>query len=765
MSISNPPVPQDGPTGRSAAVREALSGLGPWAEPLLAVAVLALAAVMALALGGSLSEAPSTSPLERCSRVIPGGGTLVARPTFCNVPHWAELTLYVMSMVALGIFALGVWRHWQAWMAGQAGAPTRNTGRPALRLRQLLTYAVAQRKTAERRYPGLFHGGMYGGFVLLLIGTILATIDWDVTRQLFGPQAPFATNPTSVLAGRILQGPFYLVYEAVLDAAGLAFLVGLGLAIWRRYVQEPHHVRGSWDFMLWILVLINASGFLVEALRLMITQPALPHRGWSWLGNAIAGGILALGGGASPALLHLAGQAHLWLWLLHAGASLLFIAALPYSNAIHILTISANTWFKTTETIGAGAALSRIDLENAEVWGVGQLSHLTWKQRLGVDSCVRCGRCETVCPAYLSGTALNPKAIIVSLSEELRAEANGPFLVGDGGQILVGDGLLVSPEALWSCTTCMACVQVCPAFIEIVDNIVDMRRYLTLNEGALPGTSSQTLKNMGSAGNPWGYSAEDRLGWAEGLDLPIAQAGQHVELLYWVGCSASYDKRNQKIARSMVALLREAGVSFAVMREERCTCESARRLGEEYLYQGAAEGNVAAISAYSFDRLLCHCPHCFNTLRNEYPQFGGHFEVVHHSQLLDELLQSGRLAPREGGDQRVVFHDSCYLGRYNGEYDAPRHALAAAGVEVLEPERNRESGLCCGGGGGKMWFEDQADREVNLIRMEELLATQPDVVSVACPYCLTMLDSAAKSMGADQVQVRDIAEVLADSRG
>jgi len=755
--MSSPQTQAPALPGRRPAVQEALSGLGPWAEPLLVALVLGLAGVMLLAFRGSLHADPGVAAISRCVVAGPDGQALVLRPTFCNVPHWAELSLYLMSMVALGIFALGTWRHGQAWMAGQAGVPARHLGRPGQRLGHLLRYALAQRKTAERRLPALFHGGMYGGFVLLAIGTALATVDWDVTRQLFG-------NPGNPFAGRILQGPFYLAYEAVLDAAGLAFLLGLAIALWRRYVKQPHHVEGSWGFILWLLVFINLSGFLVEALRIVITQPRLPHAGWSWLGDGLARGIVTLGGGPSPLLYSVAGQAHLALWLLHAAGSLLFIAVLPYSNAIHILSITANAWFKSTETIGTGAALSRLDLENAEVWGVGKVGDLTWKQRLGVDSCVRCGRCETVCPAYLSGSPLNPKQIIVSLSQELRAEADGPFLVAEGGRVIVGDGLLIRPEALWGCTTCMACVQACPAFIEIVDNIVDLRRYLTLNEGALPGTSSLTLKNMGTSGNPWGYSQDDRLAWADGLDLPIARPDQHVELLYWVGCSASYDKRNQKIARSMVSLLREAGVSFAVMREESCTCESARRLGEEYLYQGAAEGNVAAIGSYSFDRILCHCPHCFNTLRNEYPQFGGDWSVVHHSQLLEELVAAGRIAPRRGESARVVFHDSCYLGRYNGEYQAPRQALAAAGAQVLEADRNRENGLCCGGGGGKMWFEGQADKDVNLIRMEELLATEPQVVGVACPYCLTMLDSAAKSMDAPDVVVRDIAEILAEGR-
>ena len=668
------------------------------------------------------------------------GGPL--RPTFCNVPEWAQWFLYLAGLVAVALFAFGVLRHWRVWMGGQGGVPARNTGHARERFGFLGRYVFGQAQTLRRPLPGLFHTGIFWGFGILFIGTVLATLDWDLAHLLLG--------------GRFLAGPFYLVYELVLDTAGVLFVVGLLLAIWRRTVVAPHHVLGAWDFVLWSLVVINVSGFLVEGLRLALAP--VDWGGWSWLGQGLAN-LFVLAPGYGP---EVAATAHLWLWLLHAGAAMLFIAALPYTNAVHIISTSANAVLKTVEPIAPGAALQPIDIEAAEFFGVGRLSELTWKQRLGADSCVRCGRCEVVCPAYMSGTPLNPKQIIVRLSEGLRDELDQPFGIRPDGEVIVGEGLAVEPAALWACTTCMACVEACPAFIEIVDDIVDMRRYLTLTEGDLPGTSGASLRNMATAGNPWGYAQEDRTKWAAGLEVPRAAPGEHYEVLYFVGCSASYDARNQKIARSVVRLLKEAGVSFAIMDEERCNAESGRRLGEENLYQTATAQNVSSLGRYTFDRVVCHCPHCFNTIKNEYPQFGGTYEVVHHSQLIEELLESGRLRAAAPSDRRVAFHDSCYLGRYNGEFEAPREALRAAGVNVVEMPRSRSQGLCCGGGGGRMWFEhpDEA-RSVGSIRMEEALATEAEVVGVACPFCLTMLDSAAKSMGLANVAVMDVAEVLA----
>jgi Fe-S oxidoreductase len=670
------------------------------------------------------------------------------RPMFCNVPGWGQALIYLVGFLAMAVFAHGVYRHWRVWRGGQPSAPARNAVLRRERLGYLLDYVIGQRTTRARRLPGVFHTGVFWGFVLLFIGTALATIDWDVYHLL--------------LDRRLLTGWFYVGYEFVLDTAGFVFLVGLLIAIWRRYIVAPHYVLGAWDFVIWSLVVVNVTGFLVEGLRLAI---APVDWGWaSWVGQGIADVVARA---PEAAVRQHVVAAHFWLYLVHAAAAFLFIAAIPYTNAVHMITTAANAVLRSTEPIPQGAALLPIDIENAEFFGVGRLAEFHWKQRLGLDSCVRCGRCETVCPAYMSGTPLNPKAVVVGLSRALREDLDLPVVSRadasvDGEDVVVGDGRLVEGGALWACTTCMACVQVCPAKIEIVDDLVDMRRYLTLTEGAVPATGSVALRNMGTSGNPWGYAQEDRLAWADGLDVPVAEPGRHYDLLYWVGCSGAYDQRNQRITRAVTRLLQLSGTSFAVMREERCNCESARRMGEEYLFQTAAEENVASLARYSFDRLLCHCPHCFNTLRNEYPQFGGHYRVVHHTQLISELVAAGRLPAVAPGGARIAFHDSCYLGRYNGEFQAPRSVLAAAGATLLELPRRMSDGLCCGGGGGKMWFEDErVERKVEEIRMQEALQTQPQMVAVSCPFCLTMLGDAVKGLAVEDVPVLDVAEILA----
>jgi Fe-S oxidoreductase len=311
----------------------------------------------------------------------------------------------------------------------------------------------------------------------------------------------------------------------------------------------------------------------------------------------------------------------------------------------------------------------------------------------------------------------------------------------------------------------MACVEACPAFIDIVDTIVDLRRYLALSEGALPGTAGMSLQNMQRAGNPWGLAPADRLAWAEGLDVPRLQEGQEVEYLYWVGCSASYDRRNQSIARAVVKVLRAGGVSFAVMPGERCSGDAARRLGEEYLYQTLARENIENLKRYRFGKVLTACPHCFNTVGHEYRQFGGEFEVVHHSVLIAELLRAGRLPLTRPREELLAYHDSCYIGRYNEIYDSPRDGLRAIpGLQVIDPPRARNKGLCCGGGGGHMWMEVRGRERVNEIRVAELLETKAGTVGTACPFCLAMIDLGRKVKGAeDRLQVKDIAELVAEA--
>jgi Fe-S oxidoreductase len=654
------------------------------------------------------------------------------RDTFWNIPPLAQNALYLGAVVAVAVFVYGFYRHIGLWMAG---GPERRVDHVPQRVKLVAKHALGQARTLSQAYPGIMHAIMFWGFLALFMGTVLATIDYDITLPLWGY--------------KLLKGRFYLFYETVLDLFGLFFVIGLGMAVWRRFVIRPHRIDPTARFanVLALLFVINLSGFVMEACRLAVTQ--VWWAPWSPVGWALGQGMVAAG--MSEGALR---GTHLTVWLGHAALSLLFIAIIPYSYFLHMLTTPLNIFFSKLTPRGE---IRKIDnIEEAESLGISKLEEFSWKRRLDFAACVECGRCQAACPAYMAGTALSPKEIIVKLKRHMYGQASGPI-----------HGELIKPDELWACTTCMACVEECPAFIDIVDTIIDLRRYLTLSEGALPSTAPQSLQNMQRSGNPWGLPAGERLAWAEGLDVPVIEPGKEVEYLYWVGCSASYDKRNQAIARSVVAILKKAGVSFGVMQEERCHGEVARRLGEEYLYQTVQAENVEAINGYSFKKVITHCPHCFNTIKNEFPQFGGTYEVLHHSQVIDELVRSGRIKPIKPLAGTVVFHDSCYLGRYNGIMDAPRRVAAAVpGLRVVDPPNARERGLCCGGGGGHMWMEIKSEKRVNIIRTEELLATGAATVATACPFCLAMVDLGRKVAGAEErLAVKDVSELVAESLG
>jgi Fe-S oxidoreductase/nitrate reductase gamma subunit len=658
--------------------------------------------------------------------------TVPFRDTFWNIPPLVQAALYVGGIVAVAIFLYGFWQRVRLW---RAGLPEQRLDRIPQRVQLVAKHALGQVRTLSQAYPGVMHAIMFWGFLALFMGTVLATIDWDITLPLFGY--------------KLLKGPFYLFYETTLDFFGLFFVIGLGMAVWRRFVLRPHRVDPEPRFagVLALLFVINLTGFVMEACRLAVVQPWwAPYSPVGWaLGQAMVG--VGMGEGALRAT-------HLSVWIFHAALSLFFVAVVPYSYFVHLVTTPLNIFFAK---LGPRGAITKIDdIENQESLGISKLEEFSWKRRLDFDACVECGRCQAACPAYMSGSALSPKRIIVKLKRHMHGTLPGPI-----------HGELIKPDELWACTTCMACVQECPAFIDIVDTILDLRRYLTLSEGALPSTAPQSLQNIQRAGNPWGLPAGERLAWAEGLDVPRMEAGKEVEYLYWVGCSASYDKRNQAIARSVVAILKKAGVSFGVMQEERCHAEVGRRLGEEYLYQTVAQENVEAMQQYKFRKVITHCPHCFNTIRNEFPQLGGSYEVLHHSQVIDELVRAGKIKPIKPLSGTVVFHDSCYLGRYNGIFDAPRRAAAAVpGLRVIDPPAARERGLCCGGGGGHMWMEVKAEKRVNIIRTEELLATGANTVATACPFCLAMVDLGRKVKEAEEkLAVKDISELVAESLG
>jgi Fe-S oxidoreductase len=656
--------------------------------------------------------------------------TIPFRDTFWNVPGWAQIALYVGGALAIAYLVYGLYQRVMLW---RQGLPEDRLDHIPERLGLVATHALGQVRTLSQAYPGVMHAIMFWGFLALFMGTVLATIDWDIALPLFGY--------------KLLKGDFYLFYETVLDLFGLFFVVGLGMALWRRFVTRPARIEPSARFAwaLGLLLVINVTGFVMEACRLAVVEPWWAP--WSPVGYALGRAFVAIGLG--PGALR---AIHLATWIFHAAIALVFIAIIPYSYFVHLITTPLNIFFAK---LGPRGAIREIkNIEEAESLGVSKLEEFSWKRRLDFDACVECGRCQAACPAYMSGTALSPKQIIVKLKRHMHGELPGPI-----------HGELIKADELWACTTCMACVQECPAFIDIVDTIIDLRRYLTLSEGALPSTAPQSLQNIQRAGNPWGLPAGERLAWAQGLDVPLMEPEREVEYLYWVGCSASYDRRNQSIARAVVKILKAAGVSFGVMSEERCHAEVGRRLGEEYLYQTVTQENVETIKRYRFRKVITHCPHCFNTIKNEYPQFGGTYEVLHHSQVIQTLIEEGRIKPTKPLDASVAFHDSCYLGRYNGILDAPRNvAKAVPGLRVVELPRNRERGLCCGGGGGHMWMEVKAEKRVNLIRVEEVLDAKVNMVATGCPFCLAMIDLGRKVKGAEEtLAVKDVSELVAES--
>ena len=663
------------------------------------------------------------------------------RDTYWNIPHWAEILLYVVQGLGVAILIGKLYLRTRLWLKGQGKL---SFDQPGKRIGRVLRFAVAQVRIAREQYSGIMHLSVFFAFVMLFIGTALATVDYDIGVLLFDV--------------KLLQGDFYLIYELVLDFFTVAGIVGLSLALLRRATFRPDRLTYSFGFaaMLWLLLIEVLSGLLLESFRLAALQP--PWQTWSFAGYAVSRGLLALGIG--PRSLE---TAHLATWIFHSSLTAFIYAVFLDLPLKHIIYSPLNIFFSSFREAGALAPLDLED-ETIETFGVGQITDLTPLQLLNGDACTECGRCQAACPAYMAGTPLNPKQIILDIQTGLNRYT--PQL--RSGQ--VGDVPLtreiISPEALWACTTCQACVFECPVLIGHVDSIVDMRRYLVLMEGDVPELLATAMTQAERAGDPWGNPRGSRMDWAEGLNVPLMSEKKKADVLYWVGCAGAYDPESQKTARAMIKIFEAAGIDYAVLGdEERCNCEWARRAGNEYLYQEATHSNIAVFDRYEFKTIVTHCPHCFNTFKNEYPQFGSSYDVEHHSTYIARLLREGYLKPAKRLERAITFHDSCYLGRYNSLYDDPRGALKAIeGVRLIEMSRSRETGLCCGGGGAQVWFETHQEPPVNEIRLEEAMATGAGTVAAACPFCTIMLSSAAQSKGVtEEVAVRDIALIVAEA--
>lgn len=709
------------------------------------------------------------------------------------------VALYGLLFVALAIGVNGILQRTIFWRSGKPSPES--TGHWLWRLDDLIQHGFFQRKVSRGKSgSAIAHLLVYFGFLVLTFTTTMVFIHHD-------------------LGIKIYQGEFYLWVTMFSDVFGILLLAGVLYFGYRRFLQkaDPVHVSPNDSFLLVMLALLVVQGFALEGLRIHATND--PWQLYSPIGWLFAQSVWFLS-------VERAKEIHFVVWWFHTLTVYAFIALIPYTKFFHIITSPTNLFFaRTTRPKGALPFIGDIEklMESGEEFslGLGTLKDYTWKNFLDLDACTQCGRCQEVCPAYMTGKPLSPKWVILDTRNHAHAlqaegklpEARGfnpgaafdralmanvtlPFnslqrtddgfsasgiyrasnpLVQNSVRALGGSadakiaGDVIDPMSFWSCNTCMACVEACPVGINHVDQIVGNRRHLTMMEGQLPHEAQATLRSLESRANPYG-PPEDRVKWLDGLNVQQLQPGDAVDYLYWVGCVSAFDPRKQKIAKSLVTIMQRAGLSFGVLGSmEGCTGDPARRLGEENLFQTLAKRNIELLKSVSFKTLVANCPHCFNTIKNEYPQFGNlgegrEPEIIHHSVLLRRLLEEEKLPLKEEALKEVTFHDPCYLGRINDEYEAPRKTLRSVkGLKVLEMERSREKGLCCGAGGGHFWMDLKIGERVNSVRAEEAARTGASTVATACPFCMQMMEDGVKLTNNEaSLDVRDIAEVIAE---
>jgi Fe-S oxidoreductase/nitrate reductase gamma subunit len=637
--------------------------------------------------------------------------------------------MYLLTFAALALLANAACQRIKIYRQGK---PSDRTDQLPLRLRGMARNVLLQSKVIRGQGPGLLHGLFFFGFVLLFIGTTLIVIQADIAVPLFGIE--------------FLKGRFYLLFSLVLDVAGLLALAMLGSLLVRRYLVRPAGLESRRDdaVMHLLLFAILLSGFVLEGARMAVTELGTPLAPWSPVGLLFAQAFSALGEEGLRSL-------HRSTWWLHLLLVLAFVAAIPFTKFRHILTASLNYLFTD---LGPTGKLTSLDLEDeaAESFGASRITDLTWKDIFDTDACTQCKRCQDRCPAHATEKPLSPMKLINRLGE-VACHTPAADLIEACGK-----------EALWSCTTCRACQEICPASIEHVGKIVAMRRKLVLMDGEFPGEEVvAAMENTEVNGNPLGMGYAARGDWAEGLGIKTLAEEPAVDILYFVGCYASFDQRNIKIARAFVQLCQAAGIKVGILgKEEKCCGEPMRKLGNEYLYQTLAAENIERIKAYGVKRIVASCPHCFNTLAKDYRDLGLEIPVDSYTIYLEGLIKAGKLRLRTG-ELACTYHDSCYLGRHNALYEAPRSLIRAAGGRIVEMEKSRSEAFCCSAGGGRILAEEKLGSRINLQRVQMAAATGAPTLVSNCPFCLTMFEDGIKGAGFEgQLAPKDIAEVLAE---
>ena len=671
----------------------------------------------------------------------------VGREVFGNVPG----AVVALSYIAVSAFLfLTFYLFAQRAKNWQRGAAEDRTGLWKRRLHSARE-GLGMRTLLRDRQAGLMHSAIYFGFIVLFLGTVTLEIDHLAPGNL-----------------KFLKGGVYQGYSFVLDVFALVFLGGLSWAAVRRYGQRPWRLRSKTRpedaWILLTLALIGLTGLAVEAARISLAgRPNFEV--WSFAGYLFSGLVPE----------STAAGTHQVLWLAHVGAFLAFLVVLPSTKLRHMVTSPVNMYLSARERpVGAMREMPNLmeAMETGEIETVGAstIGEFTWKQLLDTDACTVCGRCTSVCPANATGKPLDPREIVLKLGEVAAATGDPvvPSPVGvDAGITVTSERVFerITAEELWACTTCRACDEVCPVNIEILDKILDMRRYLSLMEADFPSELGKAYVSLENSSNPYGMSQTSRADWANDLEFEVKRLGEpgvEAEYLYWVGCAGSFDDRNRNVSVATARLLNQAGVDFAILGpRELCTGDPARRTGNEFVFQGLALQNIETLNDLGVTKIITQCPHCFNTLGNEYPQFGGDYEVIHHSELLMHLVDEGRIEPKSNG-QTITYHDPCYLGRHNDVFVAPREVLQKVG-RTVEMVRCGTNSFCCGAGGGRMWMEEHTGKKVNIERSEEAIATGAEVVATACPFCFIMMDDGVKELGAGgTVEIKDLAVLLAE---
>ncbi|NLW35536.1 heterodisulfide reductase-related iron-sulfur binding cluster [Syntrophorhabdus aromaticivorans] len=663
----------------------------------------------------------------------------IGREILWNAGSWGRYITYLFMVITFVCLFLGLKKRYAMWKIGQS-APFDFKSLLWQRIGYFIKSGVFH-KTILRKgegFPGWMHFFIFWGFLILAIGTALVAIQDDFTRLVFDWE--------------YLKGDFYLGFSFILDLAGLFAIIGVLMAMWRRYVTRPQRIDDNKtdDFicLIWILAVL-VTGFLVEGGRIAATKP--DYEVWSFVGWYTA----SLYSGLDQAGIEIV---HRVLWYVHMIISFGLIVYIAYSRLLHIITSSLNMMFRGVEESPRGAIAAIPDFENAEEFGVNAIEGFTWRQIFDLDACTRCGRCQDRCPAFATEKPLSPKKFIQDLKGEWERTAAG--VKNEEGII----DNVIGEETLWSCTACLSCQVNCPVSIPTFDKNIEMRRYLTMTLSQVSSEMKLLYKNLQTRFDPYGMGKSQRLEWTEGLDIKKA-TDEEVEYLYWVGCVASLDDRNRKIARAFSTVLQKAGVSFGVLGpEEKCCGDPLRRTGNEYQYFEIAEGNVELLKELGIKKIITACPHCYNTLKNDYAQLGANFEVYHHTEFMAKLAREGKIKINPTVEGITTYHDPCYLGRVNRIFDDPREVVNKVKKgSFVELPRSFDEGFCCGGGGGRIWMEEHHLR-INHNRMDEMIAAKANTVVTACPYCLIMMEDAIKDKEKSETMTAlDISEIVAKS--